>query len=284
MLSLAGTIGACASMTMERVPLELADQELVDRSAREALYSLAFLQPSGDSLIAYLRRPADIEAGENLPAVVLVAGRETGRRAAQVIPGPLDGIVFAVEYPAAIPEELSTWGLLRQMPSIRRSTYRMPGLLTGAAEYLAELPEVDSTRIALVGVSFGVPFAAPAGQDPIFRGVALHHGGADLELLFRTNFPIGSPFLRGIAAKFIAWYLRELDPGRHVAAISPTPLLLINGLYDEFVPRQSAEQLFEAARPPVYQMWLPHDHLMPDELGVMRELADSTLSHFEFLR
>lgn len=62
------------------------------------------------------------------------------------------------------------------------------------------------------------------------------------------------------------------------------PLLLINGLYDKLVPRGSAELLLEAARPPVRQIWLPHDHLMPGDLDAMRELADSTLSHFEFFR
>ncbi len=283
-LLLAAFLGGCASLTTKPVPLRLAHQELVSSDALEALYNLQFVLPRGDSLAAFLRRPAAVGPESHLPAIVLVAGRETGRRAAEVIPGPVEGMVLAVEYPEAIPEELGPWRLLRRLPSIRRSAYRMPGILSGAARYLADRPEVDSTRIALVGVSFGVPFAAPAGKDRIFRGVALHHGGAGLALLFRTNLPIRNSVLRGIAAKLAAWYLRGLDPGRHVGAISPVPLLLINGVYDEFVPRRSAELLFEAARQPVRQIWLPHDHLMPGELDVMRELADSTLSHFEFLR
>lgn len=284
MLLLAGLFSACASMTTDRIPLRLAHQELIDATPFEVLYALEFVQPNGDSVAAYLRQPAEIPPDQTLSAIVLVAGRETGRRAAQVIPGPLEGVVLAVEYPEAIPEDLGPWRLLRQLPSIRRSAYRMPGILTGAAAYLAEQPQVDSNRLALVGVSFGVPFAAPAGSDRLFRGVALHHGGADLGLLLWTNLPIESAPLRAVAAKLTAWYLRELDPGRYVGEISPVPLLLINGLYDEFVPPASAERLYEAARPPVHQIWLPHDHLMPGDVDVMRELADSTLSHFEFLQ
>jgi hypothetical protein len=34
----------------------------------------------------------------------------------------------------------------------------------------------------------------------------------------------------------------------------------------------------------VRQIWLPHAHLMPSDLAVMRELADSTIRNFDFLR
>lgn len=284
MLLLAVFLGACSSLTTERIPLRLTGRELIARDSFELLYSLQLVDPAGDSVAAFLRRPAETGTGQQLPGIVLVAGRETGRRAAEVIPGPLKGVVLAVEYPEAIPEEIDSWDLLRRLPSIRRSAYRMPGVLTGAAAFLANEPEVDAARLALVGVSFGVPFAVPAGKDSIFSGVALHHGGADLALLLRTNLPIENDLLRGLAARLVAWYFRHLEPARHVGEISPTPLLLVNGRYDSLVPLRSAERLVEAARQPVRHLWLPHDHLMPGDLEVMRELADSTLNHFDFLR
>jgi fermentation-respiration switch protein FrsA (DUF1100 family) len=277
-------LAGCASAGPQRVPLELIDRRLVQADAAEQIHSLLFLTPQRDSVTAYYRTPRWVADPASLPGIVLVAGRETGRHAAEVIPGPLHGAILAIEYPDAIPEELGTWELIGRLPDIRRSAYRMPGILTGAARFLAMQPEVDSSRLALVGVSFGVPFAAWAGRDPIFRGVALHHGGADLGLLFRTNLPVRNRFVRSVLAATAAHYFRELDPARHVGAISPRPMLLVNGMYDTLVPRESAQRLADAARPPLRHIWLPHDHLMPGDVDIMREMADSTLSHFDFLR
>jgi len=275
-------LGGCAPPVPDRIPLELVHREWVAVDEVEQMEGLTFVTPGGDSVTAYLRRP--VAAAENgLAGVVLVAGRETGRQAAQVVPGPLEAAVLAVEYPDALPEELTVRTMVKGLPEIRESALRVPGILRSAAEFLAAEPEVDRGRLALVGVSFGVPFAAAAGSDSIFRAVALHHGGGDLYLLFRANLPVESGLMRAVAARFLSWYLRPLDPFRHIEDIGPKPLLLINGIDDTQVPRASALGLAERATGPVRHIWLPHDHLMPGDTALMRELADSTISHFDFL-
>ena len=276
---------ACGPALRGVAPLTLAHRTQVLADSLEQVHDLVLIGPGGDSITAVLRRPAEARArGRSLPGILLVAGRETGREAAAVVPGPIDGVVLAVEYPAVIPQTARLGEMLPRLPGIRRSAYAFPGLLRGAARFLARQPGVDAGRIGLVGVSFGVPFAAAAAPDSIFCCVALHHGGAGLRGLFRTNLPIGNRLLRGATAAFLAHYFRRLEPGRYVASVSPRPLLLINGLYDEMVPRRSAERLAELAGEPVRQIWLPHAHLMPENTLLMRELADSTLSHFPQLR
>lgn len=271
---------ACVPGIGEPESLRLVRQRPLHADSIEMLQELVLVSGKGDTIDAVMRRPVAAPPDEGWAAIVLLAGRGTGREAAAVIPGRLGGIVLAVEYPAAIPEQAEVAHLLRDLPEIRRSAYAVPGVLRGAAALLARQSHVDAERIGLVGVSFGVPFAAAAAPDPIFCCVALHHGGADLGSLFRANLPVENRLLRSALAAFGARYFRQLEPARHVGSISPRPLLLINALYDELVPPRSAERLAGAAGEPMRHIWLPHEHLMPHDTQAMRELADSTLSHF----
>jgi hypothetical protein len=280
---------ACPARVPAPEPLRVVETRPVERSAAEWVDELRFETAGRDTVVAFLRRPApdpqagvrpDAAPGPGAYGVVMVAGRETGRQAAAIIPPPLEGYVLALEYPGAIPDALEMGTLLRSLVPIRRIALRMPGIVRGAGHWLAARPGVDPARTLLVGVSFGVPFAAAAARDPVFTRVALLHGGADLPLLFRTHLPMESRLARRSAATAAAILFRDLEPARHVGRISPRPLLLINGLHDDLVPRESAVRIRDAAREPVRQIWLDHGHLMPWHLDVIREMADSTLAHF----
>jgi len=276
-------VAGCVAPVTRSVPLELAGEMLLETDGKESLYEVVFHDPSGREVQAYRREPASPRPDPTW-AVVLVAGRETGRAAAAVLPGPIEGTVLAIEYAGEIPDVLSVWPALRRLPGFQREARRMPGLLMGAAHHLADQPGVDPDRIALIGVSFGVPFATAAGRDPVFSAVALIHGGGDLARLLEHNLAIRSPILRRAVAEYGAHVFRELEPLRHVGAISPTPLLLINGLHDDMVPPEAALLLGRHARSPVEQLWLPHGHLMPDDVELMRELSEHTRRHFDILR
>jgi fermentation-respiration switch protein FrsA (DUF1100 family) len=281
--TLVAACAACAHPVTRPLPLELVREELIESDDQESLYEVTFKDPSGIEVQAYRRVPTR-PAPEPTWGVVLVAGRETGREAAAVLPGPIEGTVLAVEYAGELPDVFAAAPALRRLPAIQREARRMPGLLRGAAHHLAGRPEVDPGRVALIGVSFGVPFAAAAGRDPVFSAVALIHGGGDLARILDHNLEIRSPVIRRLVAEYGAHVFRELEPLRHVGGIAPTPLLLINGIHDDMVPEESARLLREHAREPVEHLWLPHGHLMPWDTALMRELTAHTRAHFEILQ
>jgi hypothetical protein len=264
-------------------PLTLLSSTLVHQDESEQLLALHFSYGGDRRVDAYLRRPAAAAAPGSLPAIVLAAGRETGREAAAVIPGPIRAVILAVEYPEAIPQGVGARGMFRALPALRRSARAMPGVLRSAGHHLAADPTVDPQQLVLVGVSFGVPFAAAAGRDRVFRGVALHFGGGDLGMLLRANLELHPGLLRRAVAHFGAWYFRDLEPRRHVGHIAPTPLLVINGERDATIPPGAARRLIERARPPYHVVWLPHEHIHSRNLDALREVADSTFTHFGLL-
>jgi dienelactone hydrolase len=271
----AGQVAAAQAPASPR--LRLIERRLVEAADGEELFSLRFGDAEGREVLAYLRRPA---ARSPLPAVVLVAGRYAGREAVRVIPAPLTTVVVAVEYPGDIPRRLGGLRVLRRLPRMQATAEWMPDALAQVARHAAASPEVDAERIGLMGVSFGVPFAAIAGRDPVFRAVVLAYGGAGIGDMLGANLPVGNPLVRTSAAHLAARWLEDLEPERHVGSIAPKPLLLVNGIYDDLIPHHAAIRLSQAARPPVEHVWLPDGHIGVNASATIAEVAAISTSFF----
>jgi len=119
--------------------------------------------------------------------------------------------------------------------------------LERALDALSSMDVVDPDRVAYAGFSLGAMIgAAFCGLDARPRAAALALGGAGLG-------PAGA------------------DPAEYVGRVAPRPLLLVNALQDEVVPRSAADALFEAAGDPKQQLWFeaPHDQLPGAALKAM---------------
>jgi fermentation-respiration switch protein FrsA (DUF1100 family) len=259
-------------------PLAVVEMVAVPTTGAARLYSVRLGRAGDDrEVLAYLRLPADPTV-DSLPGLILVAGRQGGRNAARVLPDGLPFAVLAVEYPDDMPQEVGPIEAVREVGRIRRTARTMPGTLVEAGQLLASMDGVDGDRIAVMGVSFGVPFAAAAGSDPVFSAVILAFGGAGLRDLAAANLPHRNPFVRRVLASILATRLREFEPERHVVHISPTPLLLINGVHDELIPRHTAVRLAEAARPPAEHVWLEEGHVGMADRALIDRVGEVTAS------
>ena len=128
-----------------------------------------------------------------------------------------------------------------------------------AIDYLTTRKDVDQTRIAYVGISWGaitgITFAA---HDPRIKAVASLVGGGN----FAGLIPGGAP-------EALIANTKAFDPYYHVALIAPRPLLLINVTRDQLVPRLMADALQKAAPDYARRVWLNADHFFN---GVDREV------------
>jgi dipeptidyl aminopeptidase/acylaminoacyl peptidase len=151
-----------------------------------------------------------------------------------------------------------------------------------ALDLLAVQPEVDATRIGLMGYSLGAIMGSiTTAVDPRIDTAVLVVGGADWKTLLTQSTERDAAKWRteGEAKESDLALLEGIDPKNFAAHITPRPVLLINGTQDKIIPRAAAESLFEAAKEPKEQIWLEYGHLIPPTVVAvpMQEWLDDKL-------
>ena len=163
--------------------------------------------------------------------------------------------------------------------------------------YLASRPDIDPTRIYLVGASYGAitgsTVLAMENQDKKrIRGGVLVYGGGDLGKLInstatRLGIAVGfgwvdpklanpekpplpklTPTQDRIAGAII-WCVTPLaryfggvmDPIHYVDKIAPTPVYFQNGEHDVLVPAPAGKALQDGAKEPKKITWYDSDHV-----------------------
>ncbi len=127
--------------------------------------------------------------------------------------------------------------------------------LRRALDVLLAQPGVDRRRVAYVGHDFGMMFGAVlAAIDPRPTCFALQAGTAS----FSDWYLLGSK-LQGSARQEVVDRLAPLDPIRYLAQ-ARGPVLLQFGKDDPYVPRKTAEALFDAVRQPKKVLWYDAGH------------------------
>lgn len=211
---------------------------------------------------------------KKFPAIVLMGGKATGKYAVDYALGIPGVIIVAPDYPYTPQDSYTVLSFMGDIPAMRGALLDMVPSVQLLLDYLCQREDVDTSRIILLGYSFGAPLIPPIVVNDRRPSVAaLVYGGGDLYSLIRHNV---RRYEGAAASEFVALLgallLRPLEPLRYAADISPTRLLMINGTEDEQIPRANVEKLFDAAEEPKKLIWLESRHVNPRDAELTRRI------------
>lgn len=224
-------------------------------------------------------------SGKPLPAIILLGGKATGKYAIDYVPELGDAIVVAVDYPYEPRESYTLIQLVGDVPAIRHALMAMVPSVMLLTDYLVQRPDVDSTKIVVLGYSFGAPFVpCILARDKRPAMAAMVFGGGEMYSLIEHNV---KRYEESVASKFVGllsgFLLRPLEPLRYADRISPVPLIMINGTDDEMIPQENVELVFEKAREPKKLIWLRSGHVHPKKEELTQAIAETLRVELETL-
>jgi dienelactone hydrolase len=240
---------------------------------------------SGLTIELAIRRPAGVEPDTAIvrrPLFLVLGGHERGKGAAALI-GDTRGAIFAsLEYPFDGDHKAKGLAVVAQVPAIRRALFDIPPAVSLALDYLLARPDVDPTRVELVGASFGAPFATiAAARDTRVTRLWLAHGGGDTYAMIARGLEKDIPFMPArVPVAVLANVLANgprFTPEKWIGRVAPRPVVMLNAEEDEKIPRRSVEVLYAAAGDPKELVWLPGQHMQGNRPEVIERLIAAVM-------
>lgn len=233
----------------------------------------------GDTVRLVLSLPDPLPEAP-LPVLVILGGLEVGEQTLEFITEPGPNAYAIYQYPYS-PEYWYERAKVTQVPVIREAVLSVPGQVTASVEWLRDRPWADPDRISLLGYSFGA-LLLPASHrvasenTPPPLPAVLAYGGTDIHMLMDANLGVESPWLRSGLARVAQLAIRPVEPALHAPRMEGGPFLLISGVFDEQIPRESYEALHRLVPEPRTVLLLDEGHMHPRRPELTRLLVDLT--------
>ena len=197
------------------------------------------------------------------PALVILGGLRTGRRAVDLAGGEHAIAVAALDWAGGGSRRLQGPGTLLQLPELRRDLRRTAVALRDLVRFVAQDPRVDSTQVYVLGASLGTPLAAAVTAAAAPAGLVLLYGFADHAYAFEHRLRANVPWLlpRWLLAQLGAALTADFDARRTLPRACGTPVLVVSSPEDAALPRRCREALWAATCAPRQRVDLPGGHI-----------------------
>ena len=244
---------------------------------------------SDTGLKVFFQTVRDAESDGPVPILLIIGGHRTGSDAVKLFGEVSNRAIVGVDYPYDGPESVKgVIPILKTIPSARQGLLDITPAVSLILDWLVDQPWVDQQRIIIVGGSLGVPFAAAvAARDERISALMLVHGAADNRLWLEVQVArrIDFKFVHYPLSTILNWlaYGPVFDTGKHVASVSPRPVLIIAARDDERTPAGQAEILFDAAGEPKRLLFTEGKHVQPNRSEIVDELLRITDEELPFL-
>lgn len=268
-----GTLAAVLDARVERTG-GMVEETVRLRSTSGLEVSLAIRAPDAAASVGTR------EVVVRRPLYLILGGHVRGMGAGALVGDTRGAVIAALEYPYDGDHRAKGLSVVAQVPAIRSAIWDTPPAVRLALDHLLSRPDVDPNRVELVGASFGVIFAtvAAALDDRVTRLWLAHGGGRPFTLLdhgLKDEIPVAPlRYPVSLLAHLIASGPR-FAPERWVARVAPRPVVMLNGLDDERIPRETVDVLWRSAQQPKRMVWLSGPHVQGDRPEVLQALVDT---------
>ena len=251
-------------------PLNL-QKTLENTSGGVEVSGISYDSPAGGRVPGILVNP--VNRSSLRPGIILMHGmpgssRDTWLTAYAKTLAQYGAVVIAIDAPFA----RRLGANVRMTKQDREEEIQLMKDLQRAVDVLRAQPNVDSDRIAYLGVSYGgamgVQFAAIEHR---IKAAALVV--ADPGLVTHLTQSSYVPFMASLScATRVAWFreMVPIEPMRFVQFVKPTPLLLQSGKLDELVSEADAQSLHKAAPEPKTILWYDAGHNLTQQATLDR--------------
>lgn len=222
-----------------------------EAAAQARTDTVALTLDSGRIVEARVRVPA--ACALSCPAVMLFGGFRGAARVLDAVPAEAPLIAASFDYPFDPPRKFRFPQSFGDLPAVKDGIDDSFEGIERLTAHLRTRPEVDASRVTIIGASLGTPFAVTAAADHGIPGLVLIHGFGELRRVIAHQFirklePRVGAWIRGPAwglSNALVWGMRLPAPERDARKLQAGQrVLMVAAREDEQIPPLASEALW----------------------------------------